>query len=339
MILALESSCDETAAAISDAQGNILASAIASQIAIHRAFGGVVPEVASRNHTLHARALVEEVLKQAGLRIEAISGFAATAGPGLVSSLLVGASLAKGLAVGCGKPFVAVNHLEGHLLSPFIGHPQGPRPHVALIASGGHSMLIEMRQLGDYLLLGRSRDDAAGEAFDKIAKMLGLPYPGGPELERAALGGDPTRFNLPRSFMEAGNLEFSFSGLKTAVLNELPRIDLSQPQTLADLCASVQQAIVDVLCSKLIAATQQVGINAASLSGGVGCNAALRRELQRRCDSAGIELHLCQARYSTDNAAMIAYAAAQHLACGHHSPLDAEVHPNLPLCAGAQQRA
>ncbi len=339
MILALESSCDETAAAISDAQGNILASAIASQIEIHRAFGGVVPEVASRNHTLHARALVEEVLKQAGLRLADIHGFAATAGPGLVSSLLVGSSLAKGLALGCGKPFVAVNHLEGHLLSPFMETPRGPQPHAALIASGGHSLLIDMRAVGDYRLLGRSRDDAAGEAFDKIAKMLGLPYPGGPELERAARGGDAHRFALPRAFMEAGSLEFSFSGLKTAVLYELPKLDLSQPQTLADLCASVQEAIIEVLCNKLIRAARECRHQLVSLSGGVSCNQALRQRLQQECSAAGLELLLCQSRYSTDNAAMIAYAAAQHLGLGHHHDLATEVHPNLPLCAGFEQRA
>lgn len=333
MILALESSCDETAAALCTADGEIIAAAVASQIEIHRRYGGVVPEVASRNHILHARALVEQVLAQAGVRLADVEAFAATSGPGLVSSLLIGTSMAKALAVAEKKPFLAVNHMEGHLLSPFMAGNGPPRRSVALIVSGGHTMLIHMTEVGAYRLLGRTRDDAAGEAFDKIAKMIGLPYPGGPEIDQRAAQGRPDAHAFPRSFLDGRSLEFSFSGLKTAVLYELPKLNLHDPSSLADICASVQEAICEVLVEKLVLAARLTGETLVTVSGGVSCNRGLRVKLQKRCDQEGLNLLLARPDLSTDNAAMIAYTAAQRFQRGQTSALETDVDPNLPLVA------
>ena len=279
MLLALESSCDETAAAICTAEGELLASAIASQVDIHRLYGGVVPEVASRNHILHVRPLVEQVLAEAGVKLADMRAFAATTGPGLVSSLLIGTSMAKALAAAENKPFLAMNHMEGHLLSPFMAGNGPPRPCVALIVSGGHTMLLHMQGVGQYRLLGKTRDDAAGEAFDKVAKMLGLPYPGGPEIDKLAAQGRADAHAFPRSFLDGHSLEFSFSGLKTAVLYELPKLDLQNPAMLADVCASVQEAILEVLVEKLVLAARQCGEKLVTVSGGVSCNRGLRAKL------------------------------------------------------------
>ncbi len=330
-ILALESSCDETAAAICTSEGDILASRIASQADIHRLYGGVVPEVASRNHILHVRPLVQEVLTEAGLRLSDIAAFAATSGPGLVSSLLIGTSMAKALAVAEKKPFLAVNHMEGHLLSPFMAGNGPVRPSIALIVSGGHTMLVQVRSVGDYTLLGRTRDDAAGEAFDKVAKMIGLPYPGGPEIDKQASQGNPRAYAFPRSFMDGESLEFSFSGLKTAVLYELPKLDLENATILADVCASVQEAITEVLVEKLVLAARQTGETLVTVSGGVSCNRGLREKLTARCAKENLTLLLARPDLSTDNAGMIAYAAAQRFRLGHTSSLEADVDPNLPL--------
>jgi N6-L-threonylcarbamoyladenine synthase len=330
-LLALESSCDETAVALCSLEGQLLGARVASQAAIHRQYGGVVPEVASRNHILHVRPLIEAVLAEADYRLGDIAAFAATSGPGLVSSLLIGTSMAKALAVAEDKPYLAVNHMEGHLLSPFM-NGQGPvRPCVALIVSGGHTMLVRIHAPGHYEILGRTRDDAAGEAFDKVAKMLGLPYPGGPELDRLALRGDPHFLALPRSFMTKDSLEFSFSGLKTAVLYELPKHDLSQPQTLADLCASAQAAIVEVLVEKLVRAARLCRETLVTVSGGVSCNSGLRAALRARCQKEGLNLLLAEPDLCTDNAAMIAFAAVQRFNAGLTSPLGTEVDPNLAL--------
>jgi N6-L-threonylcarbamoyladenine synthase len=331
VLLALESSCDETAAAVCTLEGHILSSRVASQADIHRLYGGVVPEVASRNHILHVRPLVERVLAEAGCQLADVSAFAATAGPGLVSSLLIGTSMAKALAVAENKPYLAINHMEGHLLSPFM-NGQGPvRRSIALIVSGGHTLLVCIHEPGHYEILGRTRDDAAGEAFDKVAKMLGLPYPGGPELDRLARQGDPTYLTLPRSFMAKDSLEFSFSGLKTAVLYELPRHDLSHPQVLANICASAQAAIVEVLVEKLVRAARLGKETLVTVSGGVSCNSGLRSALTTRCKKLGLTLLLAEPELCTDNAAMIAFAAVQRFNSGLTSTLDAEVDPNLAL--------
>lgn len=330
-ILALESSCDETAAAICTLGGELLAGRVASQVEIHRQYGGVVPEVASRNHTLHVRPLVEQVLEDAGRALDSMAAFAATSGPGLVSSLLIGTSMAKALAIAENKPFLAVNHMEGHLLSPFMNGNGPVRSCIALIVSGGHTMLVRVHDIGRYELLGRTRDDAAGEAFDKVAKMIGLPYPGGPEIDRLAQRGDPAAFAFPRSFLDGNSLEFSFSGLKTAVLYELPKMDLKNEQTLADVCASVQAAIIDVLTEKLMLAAKRAGEALVTVSGGVSCNRGLRTALTTRCAQEGLQLLLARPDLCTDNADMIAFAAVQRFNAGHTSPLEADVDPNLPL--------
>jgi N6-L-threonylcarbamoyladenine synthase len=335
-ILALETSCDETAVAILRG-GELLASEVASQTAAHQPYGGVVPEVASRNHLLHAPALLQRALATAGIELEEIDAFAATSGPGLASSLMIGASTAKGLALGTGKPYLAINHLEGHLLSPFFEHGE-VRANVSLIVSGGHTLLVEVRGVNTYRILGRTVDDAAGEAFDKVAKLLGLPYPGGPEIERRARSGNGDRFDLPRSMLDSRDHNFSFSGLKTAVrylIARLPAAGGTEPrfdeQTLNDLCASFQEAAVEVLVRKTVRAAQECGATLVTLSGGVSCNGRLRREMESACAAAGLHLLVPPAALCTDNAAMIAFAAALRFASGRGSSVTDEIDPNLAL--------
>jgi N6-L-threonylcarbamoyladenine synthase len=308
--------------------GKLLCSEIASQMELHRAYGGVVPEVASRNHVTHLRPLLDAAMEGAGIALADVDVFAATSGPGLATSLMVGLAAAKGLAIGCGKPFLAVNHLEGHLLSPFFGQPEGVRPCLALVVSGGHTLLVYVRGTGDYHVIGRTLDDAAGEAFDKVAKLLGLPYPGGPEIDRLAREGDARRFDFPRSMRGGGNLDFSFSGLKTAVRYTLPKISKAD---LADGCASFQEAVVDVLVEKAIAASRRVGCDLIAVSGGVSCNSRLRAKFQEAAAAAGRTLLFAKPRFCTDNAAMIAFAGALRFAAGETSPLGADIDPNLKL--------
>jgi N6-L-threonylcarbamoyladenine synthase len=323
-VLAIETSCDETAVAILRHR-ELLASEVASQIAEHEKYGGVVPEVASRNHLVHAPRLLERATRAAKIDMSNVDAFAATSGPGLASSLMIGASIAKGLAIGYGKPYLAINHLEGHLLSPFFGNG-AVKPNVALIVSGGHTMSILVRALGDYQIIGRTVDDAAGEAFDKVAKMLGLGYPGGPEIEKRARDGDPKRFELPRSMLDSDN--FSFSGLKTAVRYLLPKL---QGDYLADLCASFQQAVVDVLVRKTIAAAQGHDVDLVTVSGGVSCNQELLRQLRDACEREGLEFKSAESWLCTDNAAMIAFAAMLKLESGFVSNVAEEIDPNLVL--------
>ena len=323
-ILALETSCDETAVAILRDR-KLLASEVASQIAEHEKFGGVVPEVASRNHLVHAPRLLARVAREAKIDIAQIDAFAATSGPGLASSLMIGASIAKGLAIGFGKPYFAINHLEGHLLSPFFGETE-IRPNVSLVVSGGHTMSIFVRGIGDYKVIGRTVDDAAGEAFDKIAKLLGLGYPGGPEIEKHAMNGDPKRFDLPRSM--PGSENFSFSGLKTAVRYLLPTL---RGDFLADVCASVQQAVVDVLVRKTVEAAKKHDVDLVTTSGGVSRNSELRKQMADACKRHGFELKIAEPSLCTDNAAMIAFAAILGLERGFGSNVSAEIDPNLAL--------
>ncbi len=335
-ILAIESSCDETAVAVLRHDGGvaeILSSEISSQIDIHREFGGVVPELASRNHSLHLRPLVEVAMEDAGVTIADVDAFAATSGPGLASSLLVGNTTAKALALATGKPFISVNHMEGHLLSPFIDR-KNLESNLALIVSGGHTMLIHMKAFGDYSMLGSTRDDAAGEAYDKVGKMLGLPYPGGPEIEKQARSGSAEAFNFPRSMLKDG-LDFSFSGLKTAVLYQLEKLDPEQGKAPADaipdLCASFQQAVIDILVTKTLRATAQCEEKTITLSGGVSCNRALRNAMQTACDESGYELLISPPAVSTDNAAMIAFVALHRHLHGEHSSFHEDINPNLTL--------
>ncbi len=344
-ILAIESSCDETAVAIlRDPVGDgerveVLCSEISSQIEIHREYGGVVPELASRNHSLALLPLVKTALGNAGVSISDVDGFCATGGPGLASSLLVGHTAAKGMAVAVsgGRPFISVNHMEGHLLSPFIMRENGVEPNIALVVSGGHTMIIENRGFGEYELIGKTLDDAAGEAFDKVAKMLQLPYPGGPEIEKCAEGGDVKAYKFPRSMLKKPHFDFSFSGLKTAVLYTLSELDTVEgkprERDLPDLCASFQKAVIDVLVAKTMRAVRERGLSKLSLSGGVSCNKALRAAFGEACERAGVELLICSPHLSTDNAAMIGYVGLQKLIRGEFSDLSCDVNPNMPLNA------
>lgn len=337
IVLAIESSCDETAVAIvrgvPGRAAEVLASEVASQISLHREHGGVVPEIASRNHSLRLRGLVELALAGASVAIHEIDAFAATTGPGLASSLLVGSTAAKGMACALGKPFLGINHLEGHLLSPFLYRTDIP-PHLALVVSGGHTLLLDVEGPGSYRKLGGTRDDAAGEAFDKVGKMLGLPYPGGPEIERAARGGKADAFDFPRSMLHDPHLDFSFSGLKTAVLYTLQKIP--QPPPVADLAASFQQAVIDILTGKTQRAAAACGRNLVALSGGVSLNHALRAAMLQACDQAGLELVTAEPALCTDNAAMIAFAALLRHLAGESTPLEDDIHPNLPLAVQAE---
>ena len=326
-ILALETSCDETAVAILRGR-ELLASEVASQTAVHEPYGGVVPEVASRNHLVHAPRLLEAAVRDAGISLSEVDAFAATAGPGLVTSLMIGASIAKGLALGLNKPYLAVNHLEGHLLSPFFGAEAGIAPNVALVVSGGHTLLVEVRAVNDYRVLGRTVDDAAGEAFDKVAKLLGLGYPGGPEIERRARSGDPKRFDLPRSMLDSGDHNFSFSGLKTAVRYLLPKLE---GDFVNDLCASFQRVAVDVLVRKTMRAAQACATSLVTLSGGVSCNEELRARMQAGCDAAGFDFLAAAPSLSTDNAVMIGFAAGLRFERGFISDVAEEIDPNLKL--------
>ncbi|PYJ76899.1 MAG: tRNA (adenosine(37)-N6)-threonylcarbamoyltransferase complex transferase subunit TsaD [Verrucomicrobia bacterium] len=331
-VLALETSCDETGVAIMRGRNGysnseLLSSEVASQIAEHEKYGGIVPEIASRNHLVQAPRLLERATRAARIEMSTVDAFAATSGPGLASSLMIGASIAKGLAIGFGKPYLAINHLEGHLLSPFFDNGE-LKPNVSLIVSGGHTMLVEVHGLNNYRLIGRTVDDAAGEAFDKVAKLLGLGYPGGPEIERRARGGDSARFDLPRSMLDSEN--FSFSGLKTAVRYLLPKL---RGDFLADLCASFQQAVIEVLVRKTMAAAQKYNVDLVTVSGGVSCNQELRRQLGNACARDGFEFKSAEAWLCTDNAAMIAFAAFLRLRAGFGSTVTEEIDPNLPLIA------
>jgi N6-L-threonylcarbamoyladenine synthase len=328
LVLAIETSCDETAVAILRAPRDILASEVASQIDLHKRYGGVVPEVASRNHLPRIRPLIEAALHRSGSSLTDIDCVAATRGPGLLTSLLVGYSAAKGLAIGLGKPFIGINHLEGHLLSPFLPGIDRAFPSIGLIVSGGHTMLVHSTGIGAYHLLGRTLDDAAGEAFDKVAKLLELPYPGGPEIDHLARQGNPKKFDLPRSMAKSGDFNFSFSGLKTAVRYLLPKLE---GDFHADLCASFQEAVVDVLVQKTIRSAQRSGVQLVTVSGGVSANSRLRSKMLEATTSARLDLKLASPSLSTDNAAMIAYAALERYQLGYRTDLKEDADPNLQL--------
>lgn len=333
-ILAIETSCDETAVAILRGR-ELLATEVASQRE-HEAYGGVVPEVASRNHLVHAPRLLNRVLEQANVQMAEIDAFAATAGPGLASSLMIGASIAKGLALGASKPYLAINHLEGHLLSPFFGSAQ-IEPNVSLIVSGGHTLLVDVRGVNDYRVLGRTVDDAAGEAFDKVAKLLGLGYPGGPEIEQRARNGDAARFDFPRSMLDSRDHNFSFSGLKTAVRYRLAEFSGAEltPQLIDDMGASFQRAVVEVLVKKTVRAAKEGGRTLVTISGGVSCNEALRSEMAERCHEVGLRLLTAAPLLCTDNAAVIAFAALLRFQAGQRSNVAEEIDPNLALVSFA----
>lgn len=334
LVLGLETSCDETGVALFDSQHGLLADALFSQIDLHRVYGGVVPELASRDHVKRLLPLIEQVLDESGKTAANIQGVAYTAGPGLVGALLVGASCAQALAFAWGVPAVGVHHMEGHLLAPML-EEQPPRfPFVALLVSGGHTQLVRVDGIGRYQLLGESIDDAAGEAFDKTAKLMGLPYPGGPEIARLAEQGQAGRFHFPRPMTDRPGLDFSFSGLKTAALNAWQNCrkqdDLGE-QTRADIARAFQEAVVDTLTIKCRRALQQTGLNKLVIAGGVSANQALRASLEQMLGEQQGSVFYARPRFCTDNGAMIAYAGCQRLLAGQSDGPAIRVQARWPM--------
>jgi len=314
LILGIESSCDETGLALYDTERGLLAHALHSQIAMHREYGGVVPELASRDHIRRALPLLKEVLERAGTARTAIDAIAYTQGPGLAGALLVGASIANSLAMAWDKPTIGIHHLEGHLLSPLLVDEPPPFPFVALLVSGGHTQLMRVTDVGVYETLGETLDDAAGEAFDKTAKLLGLGYPGGPEVSRLAEFGTPGAVSLPRPMLHSGDLDFSFSGLKTAVLTQVKKLGSNVcEQAKADLARGFVDAAVDVLAAKSLAALKQTKLKRLVVAGGVGANRQLREALSAAAKKRGFDVHYPDLSLCTDNGAMIALAGALRL--------------------------
>jgi N6-L-threonylcarbamoyladenine synthase len=346
LVLGIESSCDETGVALVEVQGSalpvLLADALYSQIEMHQAYGGVVPELASRDHIRRVLPLTEQVLAASGKALADIDVVAFTRGPGLAGALLVGAGVACALGAALGKPVLGMHHLEGHLLSPFLSADPPEFPFVALLVSGGHTQLMRVDGVGRYALLGETIDDAAGEAFDKSAKLLGLGYPGGPALSKLAELGDPGAFKLPRPLLNSGNLDFSFSGLKTAVLVQAKKLAAAQDcavealpvNVLADLAASTQASIVEVLVKKSLTALRQTGLNRLVVAGGVGANRQLRAQLNAECAKRQVRVHYPELHLCTDNGAMIAMAAAMRLQSGQQTASKVyafDVKPRWPL--------
>jgi N6-L-threonylcarbamoyladenine synthase len=329
-ILGIETSCDETAASVLAKDGSVLSNIIMSQHDVHRRFGGVVPELASRAHIESIEEVSTAALQQAGLVWTELTGIAVTQGPGLAGALLVGVNYAKALAYALNIPFAGVSHLEGHIASAWLQDPTFPLPCVVLVVSGGHTHLYFKEPSGHCRLLGATRDDAAGEAFDKGAQLLGLEYPGGPAIDRLARQGNPRTIMFPRSYLKHGSLDFSFSGLKTALLYKLQAMDeqLSAAQA-ADMAAGYQEAIVDILVKKSFAAVRASGARALAVVGGVSANSRLRALLQQRASSENLQLSLPPLAYCTDNAAMIAAAGRQALRAGLHAPLTIDAQPSM----------
>ena len=346
IILGIESSCDETGVALVKTEGSalpvLLSDALHSQIEMHQAFGGVVPELASRDHIRRVLPLTKQVLDKSGLNLGDIDVVAYTKGPGLAGALLVGSGVACALGAALGKPVLGVHHLEGHLLSPFLSADPPEFPFVALLVSGGHTQLMRVDGVGKYEILGESVDDAAGEAFDKSAKLMGLPYPGGPGLAKLAVGGNEKAFKLPRPLLHSGDLNFSFAGLKTAVLVQIKKlvahegvpVEQFSPALRADIAASTQAAIVDVLVRKSGTALLQTGLKRLVVAGGVGANQRLRQQLNAVCALNGVRVHYPELALCTDNGAMIAMAAAMRLQSGQqtaNTDYAFDVKPRWPL--------
>jgi len=323
LILGIESSCDDTAAAVLEAGGRLLSSIVSSQDEIHSRFGGIVPELASRRHLEAIEPIVSHALKKADITLSDINLIAATQGPGLTGSLLVGFSYAKALSYVTGIPAIGVDHMTAHLLSVFLEKPTPTFPYIALIASGGTTSLFLCLGYTDFKLLGRTRDDAAGEAFDKVARMLDLGYPGGPAVTKCAEKGNPRAHRFPRAWLEEGSLDFSFSGLKTAVFNQCQDVAAGAKEAKADICASFQEAVVEVLVAKTLRAAEQHAVGTVVLGGGVSANARLRQKMLKSCDAKGLQLFSPHPSLCTDNGAMIALAGYhQYLAI--HKPLSYE---------------
>ena len=341
LILGIESSCDETGVALvripdDGSVPSLLAHALHSQIDMHRAYGGVVPELASRDHIRRVLPLTKQVMEDAGKSLQDIDVVAFTRGPGLAGALLVGAGVACALGAALDKPVLGVHHLEGHLLSPFLSEDPPEFPFVALLVSGGHTQLMRVDGVGRYEILGETIDDAAGEAFDKSAKVMGLPYPGGPVLSKLAENGDPEAFKLPRPLLHSGDLDFSFAGLKTAVLTQAKKLGDDLEARKADLAASAQAAIVEVLVKKTMNALKQTGMNRVVVAGGVGANKQLREQLNHECAKRKIRVHYPELHLCTDNGAMIAMAAAMRIQAGQQQAdktSSFDVKPRWPLDA------
>ena len=346
LILGIESSCDETGVALVRSTGadvpTLLAHALHSQIDMHQAYGGVVPELASRDHIRRVLPLTQAVMAESGHTLAEVDVVAYTRGPGLAGALLVGAGVACALGAALGKPVLGVHHLEGHLLSPFLSADPPEFPFVALLVSGGHTQLMRVDGVGRYEILGETIDDAAGEAFDKSAKLMGLGYPGGPALSRLAEQGDPLAFKLPRPLLHSGNLDFSFAGLKTAVMTQAKKLGDDLEARKADLAASTQAAIVDVLVKKSLTALRETGLQRIVVAGGVGANRLLREQLNAACAQRRVRVHYPELHLCTDNGAMIAMAAAMRLQSGQQQArcdYAFDIKPRWPLDALEAQQA
>ncbi|MDN5276827.1 MAG: tRNA N6-adenosine threonylcarbamoyltransferase [Clostridiales bacterium] len=330
IILAIETSCDETSAAVVKNGRTVLSNKISSQIELHRRYGGVVPEIASRKHVEMISPIIDEALEEAGIGFEQLDCIAVTFGPGLVGALLVGMSVAKALAYALRLPLVGVDHIEGHISANYIAHPELEPPFLCLVVSGGHTHLVWVKDYGEYSLIGQTRDDAAGEAYDKVARALGLSYPGGPAIDSIAKQGNPEAVQFPRAYMEEDNFDFSFSGLKTAVLNYLNSLEQrNESYSIADIAASFQQAVVDVLVDKTIKAAQKIGVTRIALAGGVAANSSLRECMKQKAEECGFELYYPSPVLCTDNAAMIACAAYYSLMKGKIHDLLLTVEPSF----------
>ena len=329
-VLGIETSCDETGVAVYDTAAGLRAHAVYSQIALHAEYGGVVPELASRDHVRKLLPLVRQTLDEAGIALEELDGIAYTAGPGLVGALLVGAAAARSLAWGLDVPAIGIHHMEGHLLAPLLEDDAAKPPFVALLVSGGHTQLVDVKALGDYRLLGETLDDAAGEAFDKTAKLMGLPYPGGPQLAALAEIGTPGRFVFSRPMTDRPGLDFSFSGLKTQVLLAWKASDQSE-QTRADIARGFEDAVVDTLAIKCERALDAAGCNTLVVAGGVGANKRLRAKLQAMADKRGGRVAFPRTALCTDNGAMIAFAGALRLTAGERADLGVHVTPRWDM--------
>ena len=332
IILGIESSCDETSAAVLVNGTELRSHVISSQIVTHRRYGGVVPEIASREHILHIQSVVQQAMDTAELGFSDLSAIAVTYGPGLVGSLLVGVSGAKAMAYAAGIPLIGVNHLEGHIYANFLDHQDLEFPFLALLVSGGHTHLIFFKAHGQYQVLGQTRDDAAGEALDKVARTLGLPYPGGPEIQKVAKDGDARAFKFPRAMLEPDSLDFSFSGMKSAVLNTLNSARMrGETLDVPDLAASFQQAVVDVLVRKALRAIDRTGVKTLLLAGGVAANSLLRETLNKELSERSVRLVCPPPIFCTDNGAMIAITGYYHYLAGDFSPWTLNAVPGLNL--------
>lgn len=331
LVLGIESSCDETGVALYDAKRGLIGDQLYSQIDLHQPYGGVVPELSSRDHIRRCLPMIDAVLAEAGLKKSDLNGIAYTKGPGLIGALMVGASVAKGLGYALGIPTVGVHHMEGHLMAALLDEPKPSYPFVALLVSGGHTQLFRVDDFGQYTLLGESVDDAAGEAFDKTAKLLGLPYPGGPEISKLAERGNPNRFKFPRPMVNHPGCDFSFSGLKTFAMNAF-HANQSDATVREDIARAFQEAVVDTLMIKCRRACEQTGLNRLVMVGGVSANKQLRAGMQLlQANDRPVEVFYPAPKFCTDNGAMIAYAGYLHLMQGEQDTLSIDVKPRLPM--------